>query len=84
MLLNVSCIFLHSQIEVILLKTHGSGYVDYCLVRCDPKSLTNICQLRLSSTLMEAVGLKTFGKFFPPCTTCTEHDNLNILSTFPQ
>jgi len=83
MLINVSCIFLHSQIEVILLKTHGSGYVDYRLVRCDPNSLINFYRLRLSSTLKEAVGLKMFGKFLSPCTEGKEHDNLNIMSTFP-
>ena len=83
MLLNVWCIFLHPQIEAILLKTRGNGIVDYCLVRCDPNSLINFHRLRLSPTLKEAVGLKTFGKFLSPCTEGTEHDNLNILSTFP-
>lgn len=53
MLLNVSVHFLYPQIEVILQKNHGSGYEDYCLVRCDPNSLINIYQLHLSYTLKE-------------------------------
>jgi hypothetical protein len=78
----LQCIILHPQILVILQKTHGSGYEEYCLVRCDPNSLINIYQLSFSSTLKEAVGLKKFSKFLPPCTACTENDDLNILSIF--
>jgi hypothetical protein len=69
--------FLHPQIMVILEKTHGGGYEG------DPNSLINIYQFRLSSTLKETEGLKTFGKFLSPCTACAKHDILNILSTFP-
>jgi hypothetical protein len=62
-------------------KSHGSGYEDCCLVWCDPNSLINIYHPRLSSTLKEAEDLKTFGKFLSPCTACTEHDHLDMLST---